>query len=304
MMKAINLTDIATLVGAIRVEAPAGQQVNKVVDALNETPDSSTCLFWCSDKNIDLLKDFKYGTVILSQSARQNTSNNNLYYIVVDKPRLAFQKILAQFFISKPKSGYISPTAVIDKTVIVPADAYIGHHVVIEEGCVLGKGLSIGHNTVIKHNTEIGNEVTIGANNTIGGIGFGYEKNEQGEWEVMPHIGNVVICNKVEIGNNTCIDRAVLGSTWIGPNVKIDNLVHIAHGVKIEENALIIAHAMIGGSAKIGKNVWFGPSASILNKGVIEQNALIGMAAVVIKPVEENAVMAGNPAKMLRKTND
>jgi UDP-3-O-[3-hydroxymyristoyl] glucosamine N-acyltransferase len=95
-----------------------------------------------------------------------------------------------------------------------------------------------------------------------------------------------------------------MGSTHIGKNVKIDNLVHIAHGVKIAQNALIIANAMIAGSAIIEENVWFGPSSSLLNKGVVKKDALVGMGSVVVKLVEENTVVAGNPAKFFRKNND
>jgi len=116
----------------------------------------------------------------------------------------------------------------------------------------------------------------------------------------LPHIGNVLIYDKVEIGNNTCIDRAVLGSTIIHENVKIDNLVHIAHGVVIQENSLIIAHAMIGGSAEIGKNVWIAPGALIINKGKVEDDSVVGMGAVVIKKVDKRAIVAGNPAKFLK----
>jgi UDP-3-O-[3-hydroxymyristoyl] glucosamine N-acyltransferase len=160
---------------------------------------------------------------------------------------------------------------------------------------------------VLLKGTHVGDDVIIGCNNTIGGTGFGYEKNEAGNYTVMPHLGNVVIHNKVEIGNNTCIDRAVIGSTIIGENVKIDNLVHIAHGVVIGKNSLIIANAMIGGSTVIGENCWVAPSASIINKGQIGDQATVGMGAVVTKPVEKDATVAGNPARTtesLKKIND
>ncbi len=94
-------------------------------------------------------------------------------------------------------------------------------------------------------------------------------KNEEGKYSIIPHMGNVVIKNQVEIGNNTCIDRAVLGSTIINENVKIDNLVHISHGVSLGANSLIIANTMIAGSSIIGENVWVSPSSSILNKKVL-----------------------------------
>ena len=134
-------------------------------------------------------------------------------------------------------------------------------------------------------------------------MGFGYELNEQGVYERIKHTGNVVIGDYVEIGSNTCIDKAVLGSTYIEDHCKIDNLVHIAHGVRIGRNSVIIANSMIAGSTVIGENVWVAPSASVLNKLKIADNAFVGMGAVIIRDVEQGDVVAGNPGKVLKKGN-
>jgi UDP-3-O-[3-hydroxymyristoyl] glucosamine N-acyltransferase len=132
-------------------------------------------------------------------------------------------------------------------------------------------------------------------------VGFGYEKDEDGHYQVIPHIGGVLIEENVEIGNNTCIDRAVLGNTILKKNCKIDNLVHIAHGVIVGENSLVIAHAMVGGSTVIGDNVWVAPNAALINKITIGDNATIGLGAVVVKNVGENDTVIGNPAKPMIK---
>lgn len=302
-MKAIPVKDILFLLKAKSYAGDESVQITGLIDLLGEAPASGSQLFWCNDKNAWRLNELKAGTAIISEAAFGELKNSSVNAIVVEKPRNAFKTILETYFVKPHASHYVAKSASIHSGVKLPSDVYIGENVVIEEGCEIGEQCIIGNNTVILSGTVIGNHVTIGCNNTIGGIGFGYEKNEEGQWEVIPHVGNVVIHDEVEIGNNTCIDRAVLGSTVIGKNVKIDNLVHVAHGVKIYDNALIIAHAMLGGSAVIGKDVWFGPSASILNKGVVSEGALIGMAAVVVKPVEENSVMAGNPAKWIRKND-
>ena len=107
--------------------------------------------------------------------------------------------------------------------------------------------------------------------------------------------------NNVEIGNNTCVDRAVIGSTTLGENVKVDNLVHIAHGVKVARNTVIIANAMVAGSVTIGENTWIAPSASILNQKNIGDNVLVGMSSLVLKDVEDNQIVAGVPAKVIKK---
>ncbi len=138
-----------------------------------------------------------------------------------------------------------------------------------------------------------------GANCVIGAAGFGYERDENNIPVSMPHLGNVKIGEYVEIGSNVCIDRAVVGSTVIGDNVKIDNLTHVAHGAKIGKNTLIVAGAVIGGSVEIGENCFIGMNASIKNKVKIGNNVIIGAGAVVLKDVPDGEVWVGNPARQL-----
>jgi UDP-3-O-[3-hydroxymyristoyl] glucosamine N-acyltransferase len=265
------------------------------LDVKNE---DANILMWVNDANVSLLSDVGAGTIICGEAFTdyKNTCN----YIIVERPRLAFKQVIEKFFLPASLPG-ISSTAQIHPTAIIGNMVTIGHHVVVEQNCVINNGCSIGHNTVLHANTQLGNDVKIGCNNTIGGVGFGYEKDIDGEYSLIPHIGNVVIEDNVEIGNNTCIDRAVLGSTILHENVKVDNLVHIAHGVSIGKNSLIIANAMVAGSTIIGENVWFAPSASVLNKRTIANNAIIGLGAVVVKNVNEGEVIVGNPGKPLTK---
>jgi len=261
-------------------------------------------LFWCSDKNKEALLELEKGSVLISSLSYdfiKKSVSKNLNCIVVNNPRLAFMKVLNLFFVEKVKFGIISKSSDIDLSVKYNKEKInIGSNVVIEEGVVLGDNVIIGHNTVVKQGTKIGDNVKIGSNNTIGGVGFGYEINSKGFYDLLPHIGNVIIKANVEIGNNTCIDRAVLGSTIIGENVKIDNLVHIAHGVKVGRNSLIIANSMVAGSVDIGENVWVSPSSSIMQKLKIEDDSLVGMGSVVIKDVEKSTIVAGVPAKKIK----
>ncbi len=145
--------------------------------------------------------------------------------------------------------------------------------------------------TIVASKTAI-----IGEYTSIGNDGFGFYKGKR-----VPHRGNVLIGAGVEIGNNTCIDRAVVGSTIIGENVKIDNLVHIAHGVKIGKGSVIVAGAVICGSVIIGENVWVGANACIRQHLTIGDNAVIGMGSVVVKNVAANKTVCGNPAKELKR---
>ena len=279
------------------------QGINKAL-AITDVNFNENSIGWCSDKNSHLIENINAGKVIVSKEiyAEKSVKSSDLVLIPVENPRQAFQKILQAFFYDKPVFGEISQNAVIHESVLYNSSKVsIGPNVVIEKGCEIGSNVVIGANTVIKSDTIIQNECTIGSNCTIGGVGFGYELNENNEYELMPHIGNVLILSNVEIGNNVCIDKAVMGSTIIGEHVKIDNLVHIAHGVEIGRNSLIIANAMIAGSVKIGENVWVAPSASVRQKLEIGNDSMIGLGSVVVKNVNSNTIVAGNPAKEFPK---
>lgn len=278
--------------------------VDEILQLGTDVPHARS-IVWCADKNREKLREVELGTVIVSQESYAFVSSEGLTgsvnWIVVEQPRRAFLQVVKVFFYRTNEERIIQPTAQIHASAQIDRPtAAIGHNVIIEANVRIGKNATIGHNTVILAGTEIGDDVSIGNNNTIGGVGFGYEKDEDGTYELIPHIGNVRIDDQAEIGNNVAIDRAVLGSTVIGKNVKIDNLVHIAHGVQIGENSLVIANAMVAGSVKIGKNVWVAPSSSIIQNIAIGDDALIGMASNVLKPVEAGSVFAGNPAKKIR----
>ncbi len=267
---------------------------------LNESNERNDILCWCSDKNIDILGRMQHGTIICSEKISQVSLNKDCNYIICAQPRNTFKEILTLFFYKDHYKDFISSTAKIHENVKLGKNVFVGDGVVLEEGCNVGDNSQIGHNTIIYRNTIIGKNVVIGANNTIGGIGFGYTKGTDSVYELIPHIGNVVLEDCVEVGNNTCIDRAVLGSTILCENVKVDNLVHIAHGVVVGKRSLIIANTVIGGSSKIGEDTWISPGVSVLNKIKIGNNCLIGMGSVVIRDVEDNSVVVGNPAKKIR----
>jgi UDP-3-O-[3-hydroxymyristoyl] glucosamine N-acyltransferase len=279
-----------------------GDKDTEIKDAQGLQDLKANSIGWCSDKNIELLQSIVSGTILIS--AKRFGQNlqipKGLNLLVVENPRKVFASILNQFFTQKPIFGKISESATIDLSVIYNSSrVIIGSNVVIEENCSLGDFCFIDHNTVIKAGTVIAENVKIGCNCTIGGVGFGYEPNDLGVYEMIPHIGNVVINSHVEIGNNVCIDRAVMGATILHEHVKVDNLVHIAHGVSIGKNSLVIANAMIAGSVQIGENSWIAPSASIKQKVTIGNNALVGLGSVVLKDVEDQSIVAGVPAKKI-----
>jgi len=188
-------------------------------------------------------------------------------------------------------SASIAESAVLGKNIIVSTNVVIGDKVEIGDNC------QIGSNTVIESNTILGDNVEIGSNSVIGGVGFGYAQDELTKQYVrFPHYGRVIIHNNVSIGNNTCIDRGSLSDTIMHDGVKIDNLVHIAHNVKIGKNTLIIANAMIAGSVIIGENCWIAPSSCIRNGITIGDNVTVGLASTVTKNIGSSQTVMGSPA--------
>lgn len=139
----------------------------------------------------------------------------------------------------------------------------------------------------------------IGPGTVIGRDGFGHVRQEDGTLIKMPHRGNVVIEENVEIGANCCIDRAVMGSTVIGAGTKIDNLVHVAHGVKIGKGCLIVAGTVLGGSCEIGDNTFVGMNVSVKQKVSVGKGCTIGAGAVVLQDVPDGETWAGVPAKKI-----
>lgn len=299
-MKSIRLADIVALFPAAKTEIRNQSTTIDGPVSVQQTRNqaSKTKVSWLNDKTASTFsaKELDLGLLILTEASFEKLKTANCNFLIVENPRAAFFTIVSNFFASSKREPRVESSARIDPSSKIGTGCYIGHGVIIEENCEVGDNTIILHNTCVLAGTLIGKNVTIGCNNTIGNYGFGYEKDEGGQYNVLEHLGRVIIHDDVEIHNNTCIDRGVLDNTEIFENVKIDNLVHIAHGVIIERNSLIIANAMVAGSSRIGENSWIAPSASIKNKITIARNTFTGIGAVVLKDTKENEVYIGNPA--------
>ncbi len=223
-------------------------------------------------------------------------------YVISENPRLDFARVLQEFFAPKAVSG-ISATARIGSNVSLGRDVIIGEYSVIGNDVVISDGTEIRHHVVIADNTVIGRDCLIKSNTVIGEEGFGFERDEMGVPIRIPHLGRVVIGNNVEIGASTVIARGTLDDTIIENNVKIDDQVFIAHNVFVSKCSMIIAETEISGSAHIGEMTWLGPNCSVMNGIKIGDNVFVGLGTVVNKSVESNVVVAGSPARILRKNN-
>ena len=281
--------------------------VIKDIIPLDTENQRSDVLMWVSPKNNNKLPLIQFGVIICQNTCLTDRQTEGVVlkstctYLQTDNPRAALSSVIKHFFTTTLLPS-IAESAKIASDVVLGQDISIGENVVIEAKCSIGDNTVIGHNTVLKSGTWVGQNVQIGSNNVIGGVGFGYEKDENGQWTLIPHIGKVMIEEGVEIGNCTCIDKGVLSNTILRKNCKIDNLVHIAHGADIGENALIIAHAMVAGSVQIGKNSWIAPGALIINQVSVGNDATVGLGAVVIKNVEEGQTVVGNPARSIKSS--
>jgi len=238
--------------------------------------------------------------LITVQEAKKYLEGCNI--IITDRPKMCFFEIVKRFF-PEEKKEEISQNSVIKTN-------KIGKNVTVGDYCSIGKDVVIGDCVVIKNHVQIEGPViiedhcTIFAGVVIGSDGFGYYRDIDGNNAQVPHTGGVHIGKYVDIGANTCIDRGTISDTVIGSYTKIDNLCHIGHNVKIGKNVFIIALSMIGGSAVLEDEVYVAPGAKIMNQIHVGKNAFVGMGAVVVKDVKENDVVAGIPAKVIRKRRD
>ena len=214
-------------------------------------------------------------------------------------PKFAICRLAAVFFPEslqtvwpRHSEGGISADAEVHPT------ARLAAGVVIAAGVRIGAGSSIGPNSCIAH-TDVGEGVSVGANCSIGLTGFGYEKGPDGGWHPFPHVGRVRLESGVRIGSNTCIDRGALDDTIIRSGARIDNLVHVAHNVDVGTDAVVIAHAMLGGSVTIESGAWVAPSVSVKNQLRVGESSVLGLGAVVLRDVPPGVTVVGNPAKIL-----
>ncbi|RSC93009.1 UDP-3-O-(3-hydroxymyristoyl)glucosamine N-acyltransferase [Tenacibaculum singaporense] len=234
--------------------------------------------------------------------------------IKVEDAYKSFSKLL-EFYneVKNNKRGrenphFITESATIGDNEYIGAYAYVGENVVlgnnvkIYPNSYIGDNVTIGDNTVvfagvkIYSETIIGNNCKIHSGTVIGADGFGFAPDENGEYKAIPQIGNVIIEDNVDVGSNSTIDRATLGSTIIRKGVKLDNQIQIAHNVEIGKNTVIASQTGIAGSTKIGENCMIGGQVGIVGHITIGNNVKIQAQSGIGKSLKDEEVVQGSPA--------
>lgn len=233
--------------------------------------------------------------------------------IRVENPRAAFAALLELFRAPEEIERVISPLAYIASTAKIGNNVAVQPFAVIEDGAEIGDGsiiyphvyvgkrVKIGTDCIvypsvtIREDCVLGNRVILQAGSVIGGDGFGYV-TQNGKHSKVLQTGNVVLQDDVEIGNNTCIDRATVDSTIVGKGTKIDNLVHLGHNDILGENCLVVAHVGISGSVTVGNNVTFAGQVGTVGHITIGDNCVFGGKTGITNNIPANSFMAGFPA--------
>ncbi|KXK36443.1 MAG: UDP-3-O-(3-hydroxymyristoyl)glucosamine N-acyltransferase [Saprospiraceae bacterium] len=263
-------------------------------------------------------KDYIYTTqasVVLVSNDFKPEHEISTTLIQVDNVYLALSQLMEQFNSGISVRPQVASTAVVDDSVIFGDNVAVDDYVIIKPGVTIGNNtkiygqvyigdrVKIGADVTIYpgvkiyHNCEIGDRCVIHANAVIGSDGFGFVRDDKGNYKKIHQIGNVVIQNDVEIGSNTVIDRGSMGSTVIGAGVKLDNLIQIAHNVHIGNNTAIAAQAGIAGSTSVGKDCIIGGQVGIVGHIQIADGTMIQAQSGVASTIKKDGTkLYGSPA--------
>jgi len=263
-----------------------------------------------TDKNLNKLDQCKASAFIVPETT---IIEFKVPVIKVKNPRLDFIRLIEMFSEKTKSSGVVSSEAIhdsvtlgnnvqIDEFAVIKEDVSIGDHTIISAHSFIGKNVTIGTNCLIHpnvtvlHDTFIGDNVIIHSGAVIGADGFGFEWDGQKHVKI-PHVGNVIIYDDVEIGANTTIDRGTIDSTTIGKGTKMDNLIQIGHNVQIGENCIIAGTSAIGGSSKIGNRVTLAGGSAVINNITIGDSCVVLAKTMVTKNMPENSMVSGYTAR-------
>jgi len=309
--KFYSLAELAEMTGSTLV-GDGEYLISNVSDL--ESADHEDASFLSNSRYEKLMLQSKAGVLFVGTGTATDDGRN---YLINDDPSRAFQVILEAFheaanhrsgFSGKHESAVIHDTAQIGENVtigpnaVIDQDARVGDNSFIGANCYIGPFVSIGSecvihpNVTIRERTRIGNRVTMQPGAVLGSCGYGYTTDKEGKHHKLCQVGTVTIEDDVEIGANTTIDRSRFKSTVIGEGSKIDNLVMIAHGVKIGPHNFVVAQAGFAGSTETGPGAVFGGQVGIAGHLKIAGGVAIAAKSGVTKDITEPGNYGGAPA--------
>lgn len=307
----LSLGEICESIGASLEGDP--ELMIEGVSSLQETHPARLC-FAENKQYLEQVRSGSAGGVIVD---REFPDLPGYRLVRVENPKHAFIRV-TEMFLEPAKVEGIHPAAVVHDSAqlggqvtvgacaTVGAAARIGELTTVQSGARIASGVVIGReclieaNAVLMEGVTLGDRVIVHAGAVIGGEGFGFVWMNDHHHKV-PQIGTVVIEDDVEIGCNSCVDRAALGVTRVGRGTKIDNLVQVAHNDQIGEHVIICGHAAIGGSATLGNGVIIGGAASLKDHVSVGDGAIVGGTAAVAGNVSPGESVLGTPARPVRK---
>ena len=302
---------IAMLLGG-KITGDANRKVSDVGPI--ESAHEGQLSFLCDAKYLPHLSQTGASVVLMTDSIVFE-GETNATLIRVENARAAMGQLLA--LVAKamnPAKQGIEQPCFVSEGVVVPEDAYIGAFAYIGKNVQLGKGVQIyphtyigdnvkiGDNTIlysgvkVYYNCVVGKDCILHAGVVVGSDGFGFEPDAKGVNQKLPQIGNVIIEDDVEIGANTTVDRAMMGSTIIRRNAKLDNLVQVAHNVEIGESTFMCAQVGVAGSTKVGGHCILAGQVGVAGHITIADNCIFGAQSGIANNVKKSGMYQGSPA--------
>ena len=303
----MSLSDLASDIGVELPVEGAGDEMIEVPSALSTSLPGSVTFF--SNKRLKKQLETARATACLTTKALEPAvTKAGMIALVTENPRAAFARLTSEMVTLGKASlessdihetAEIHPTAILGENVTVGAGTKIGAHCILEDSVTIGENCLIEPFVRVSF-TVMGNKCHIKTSTVIGGTGFGVVEDAKGVFNI-PHLGRVVLHDSVHIGSNSCVDRGQLDDTVIGKDVKIDNLVQIAHNVVIGEGTMIAGHAGISGSCIIGKNCRLGGRAGLADHITVGDGGIVAAYAGVMTDIPAGEMYSGVPAIPIRE---
>ena len=291
-----TLEDLADAVN-LQVRGDPDKCIRSIATLKSATPDSIA--HYTDERYLEQLRNTCAGAVILTDD------NSKLYdgnCLIAQNPRLAFAEVSLRLHQLRPNNPGIHASAVVDYQAKISPTAEIAENVVIRAHCLIGDNVVIGPGTFVDENVEIGansrldanvvvyagsvigKDCSIASGSVVGSRGFGYERDRD-NWIPIKHVGKAIICDSVDIGACTTIDRGTVQNTVIERGVKIDNNVQVAHNVQIGEHTVIAGNVGIAGSVRIGANCILGGQVGVCDHLEIANDVIVYAGSLVTKSI-------------------